>query len=182
MKVTIVNRSSFSDESLRGIVDFLEPCYADVSMPVRLTFVGKPHGHGTWGKAYWPVRHDRKFIKRGEYSVRIYIGGRNEGRYPLKWTYKKRAGPNIAHSLAEEIFSTTAHEMRHVEQFEACKRAKKLIAVYHFGTFFNKWVRSGEAGYRANSEEVDAELVARALLEGWRTALLMRIEDRKSVA
>jgi len=193
MDVTIVNKSMWSDESLQAIVDFLTPCYADVGMPVRLTFRSK-RGRGTWGKAYFPVSFYRRVIKPGEYAAVVNIGDIVRPEYPISWTYKKASGPETAYSLVEELVHTVAHELRHLEQFEAARLAREGLkkrpqtvtttsgpggsifpsivpstAALLLAAPFSRWFRQYEkAEYSYGSCEVDAEVVAHSLLKAYR--------------
>jgi hypothetical protein len=189
MNVTLVNKSQWSTESLQGIVDFLADSFGHVDRPVRLTIKSK-RGYGTWGKAYFPMKRNTRCIKMGEYSAVVYIGTfdrnslpeGNTGRYPYKRVYKKRAGGYVAQNLVEEVVHTIAHELRHVEQFEACRLSLGNLDAERpywdtralglsFGRRFRIWEHSRASGYPYGSCEVDAELVAHGLLDAYRTFL-----------
>jgi hypothetical protein len=174
MNVTLVNKSTFSDESLQTIVDFLAPCYGEIGMPIRLVVKNKPKGTGTWGVCHWPTKNThRRCIKPGEYSVTLNIGA-IPGNYPHERIYKKRAGGYTATNLVDEIVHTMAHEFRHVEQFEACRISYKFFDQNKtFAMNFQQWER-GAARYPSNSCEIDAEVVAHELLRAYRDSLSIR--------
>jgi hypothetical protein len=176
MNVTVINKSQWSDEAVNAIVDFLAPCFGHVDIPVRLTIKSKPRC-GTWGKAYFPAK-GRKCIKSGEWAAIVYIGSipREKhpsvvAQYPFEKVYKKKAGGYIATSLVDEVVHTIAHELRHVEQFEACRlfRLTRRDGFFHFSGAFRNWERSGAAHFASNSCEVDAEKVAHGLLAAYKT-------------
>jgi hypothetical protein len=180
MNVTLVNKSTWSDESLQAILDFLAPCFGHVSKPVRLTVRSK-RGVGTWGKAYWPVEKDiRHVIKPGEYAVIVNIGA-SRCEYPVHRVYKKRAGGYTAENLVECFVHTLAHELRHVEQFEACalQREERRLAgkMWGIGMPFWTYFRMRERHdfqHSSNSCEVDAERLAHGLLDAYRTYISLK--------
>jgi hypothetical protein len=139
-------------------------------MPVRLTIRSKGRA-GTWGKAFFPQPRDRRTIKFGEYAITMYIGTVLRA-YPVNREYKKRAGPYTATCLVDEVVHTLAHEMRHVEQFEAytrnCNvRITRNTFPHVFGRGFRIWEHSRRSGFPGGSCEVDAELVAHKLLAAY---------------
>jgi hypothetical protein len=188
MNVTVINKSQWSDEAVNAIVDFLAPCFGHVDMPVRLTIKSKPRC-GTWGKAYFPAK-GRKCIKSGEWAAVVYIGSisrssnRAAPQYPYARSYPgrvgKRAGSYLATSLVDEVVHTIAHELRHVEQFEALRlvRLTRPDSFLSFSGAFRNWERGGKAGFANNSCEVDAEMVAHGLLAAYQTHIENNMKAR----
>lgn len=180
MNVTVINKSLLSDESVQAIVDFLAPCFGHVDMPVRLTLQSRSGRYGTWGKAYFP-ESGRRVIKKGEFACVVRIGSvpraciGHAANYPFTRYYKgrvgKRAGGYVATSLVDEVVHTIAHELRHIEQFEAFRlfRLARPDSFRYFGAGFRNWERSGAAHFPHNSCEVDAENVAHGLLAAYKT-------------
>jgi len=181
VNVALVNKSKWSDESLKAIVDFLAPCFGHIDMPVRLTIKSRPNRWGTWGKAYFPSP-GRRCIKAGEWACIVYIG-ECPRQYPITRTYKKRAGGYVANSIVDEVVHTIAHELRHIEQFEAC-RLFRLEHKEHrdsglpFSHAFRNWERGGRAHFPGNSCEVDAELVSHGLLAAYQTHIENNLKAR----
>jgi hypothetical protein len=161
MNVELVNKSTFSDESLQTLVDFLAPCFGHTNRPVKLVVRSKS-GYGVWGLAQWP--------NKDEHVVEVNIGT-HPGEYPRTRCYKKRAGPIELLTQVENIFHTMAHELRHVEQFEACLVSYRFYDhSRRFFQSFKQWEK-GPAGYKSNSCEVDAETVAHGLVRAYRDSL-----------
>lgn len=164
MDITVVNRSRMSDESLKGLVDFLAPQYRDVSMPVVLLFKNR-RGSRCAGRAWFPILHPRGQRVPGVYYVNISVG-ENQG-YPFTYTYKKRAGPRTITNLVEDILYTISHEVRHVEQFDRCKREARSFPDENFYRTFARWEKTA-ARFPSNSSEVDAEMEAFEALFAYR--------------
>jgi hypothetical protein len=199
MNVTLVNKSKWSDEALKAIVDFLAPCFNHVDMPVRLTIESKKGHCGTWGKAYFPDT-GRRAVKKGEWSCVVRIGTLprsicGQGEYPITRYYPgrvgKRAGGYVANSIVDEVVHTIAHELRHIEQFEACRlyrlkrNAEKAIWAQDrasFGDYFRRWERNGAAHFLFNSCEVDAELISHGLLAAYKTFVENNLRARAIAA
>lgn len=174
MNVTVINKSTWSDESIQAITDFLLPCYGDVGMPVQMTIRSK-RGGGSWGNAAGPMRRDRRGVLAGHIALNIYIGSPCAS-YPHAYTYKKTAGTVVTHNLAEDVVHVMAHELRHAEQFGAARyaaldRSDSTEKLSRFWSWFREFERSN---YDRGSCEVDAERLAIKLLSAYRYFLERR--------
>ncbi len=179
MRVTVRGATGFPtlDPLIPDMVSWLGPCYGETLLPVRVTFV-RARGRASGGSAYWPVTdpNERSRLHKGcslgTYEVVIRVSkALLKYKYPKTWTYRKGSGPVVCLDAAEAVFHTLAHELRHVEQFDGCRRAwahgldvgeeERLSG----SLMFPAWERKH---YRGGSCEVDAEIVARDLLHAWR--------------
>jgi hypothetical protein len=130
---------------------------------------------GLTGAAYYPRTEDSRKVKAGVYEVRVRASASAITRsYPYTYTYKKRAGPVTVTSFTGLLFEVIAHELRHVEQFDACRRAwprgmpvpmAQPLRHMTFAATFSRFERQ----YAHGSCEVDAERLAHALLDRWRS-------------
>jgi hypothetical protein len=197
MNITYKNRSKLPAHEADAIIEFMAARFPDVGLPVRVTIVGRQDGEGVWGRAYWPInRKVRRVIKAGEYAAHINVG--QARRYPYTWTYKKRAGPRTANSLLEEFVHTLAHELQHVVQFAGTEakvpnwrrtttkrkfwtrwRPRQSFfaeAATRFCDVYKLWC---EYNCESSSGEVNAELVAKATLNAWRSREIVGVNAVK---
>jgi hypothetical protein len=165
MDVKINNKSTYSDEFIQGVVDFVSRQFPQTTTPVNMVLRSKDIIR-TNGVAYGPFHSPQGGRVPNEHNVAIHIGV--GGTYPVELIYKKRAGAMIYDSVEEEVVHVIAHELRHICQYEEHANATGNYAGDHS---FMKWVASGKSGYKSNSCEVDAELVAHGILLAYRAAL-----------
>lgn len=174
MNIKVFNRSSLSDESLQGVLNFLLPYYGDTPFPVQVK-VYDWKWEGAQGIASWPQDRDRRGVKKGVVNVIIRIGKKRD-TYPYQLSYKKSAGDQWVNSHLEEIAHLIAHELRHVEQFAACAQdLAQNTTVINPNVIFGFWFRRYERRtYRQGSSEVDAEAFAHKVLDNYRSKLEVR--------
>lgn len=179
MRVTIRGSTGLSvevDESIAYMVKWLGPCFGEPALPVRLTLLPMRHKGGMYGVAFWPTSSRAKLTRKthdiNTYEAELQISPTLWGiKFPKTYTYKRRAGPATCHSPWDVILHSLAHEFRHVEQYDACRRTWPHGPPvpdgreYNSTATFRMWERNS---YAFGSSEVDAEKVAHAMLRAWR--------------
>jgi hypothetical protein len=174
----LVNRqAALATARLQAMLDFLGPRLGAVGRPVLVTALNRAWGRSL-GRAYWPIEPGARHreTRAGRYDVRLFVPADHPWSFPLTRNYQAEAGPAELQDLEELYLHVLAHELRHVEQFDACldqwPAGRPLDgpepgAPSHLP--FGRSFRSFElTAYPGGSCEVDAERSAHAHLEAWR--------------
>ncbi len=165
------------DGEVAAALAWLGPRLPNVGLPVRVTLV-KARGRSTSGSAYWPVTAPgkRHMLHRGHklglYEVTLRVSGFTLSRpYPASWTYRKAAGPVECLDCWDAIAHTLFHELRHVQQYDECRKAWPKGPPVRDGREYGShatFAMYERNYYQSGSCEVDAEVVARDWLAAWR--------------
>lgn len=178
MNIQLVNRqATLSTVRLQAMLAFLAPRFGQVARPVLVTVLLRRWGRQL-GRAYWPTRGGKRQreTRPGCYDLRIFVPSSFTWSFPLTRTYREEAGPARLEDLEELYLHVLAHELRHVEQFDACQRlwphgmpvaSPEPGGPTHlpFGRSFRAYVKQHCAH---GSSEVDAETAAHGHLAAWR--------------